>query len=115
MTLAKSFFTALLMLATLQAVAQPLDPPPRDAPQESSRLLKASIDRIVAAEMERQDAVGVAVGVVRDGKVLFTSGYGLADREQETPVTNETMFRWASISKPLTAVLAGQLAAEGAT
>lgn len=71
---------------------------------------KRVIDAAVRAEMERQAAVGVSIGIIRDGEVMYTAGYGLADRNDGTPVTAETMYRWASISKPLTAVAAMQLA-----
>lgn len=75
--------------------------------------VSATIDQIVEQEMARQGAVGIAVGAVKDGMVIHTKGYGFADRERDIPVTTSTMFRWASISKPLTAVVAAQLALEG--
>lgn len=75
--------------------------------------LREAIDTAVREEMERQELVGVAVGVIRDGKVAYTAGYGYADREEEAPVTNDTLFRWASISKPVTAIAAMQLVEQG--
>lgn len=75
--------------------------------------LRAAIDEAVRAEMAEQDAVGVAIGVIRDGRVVMTAGYGLADREAGVPVTDRTLFRWASISKPLTALAAGHLVQAG--
>lgn len=71
--------------------------------------LRAAIDAAALEEFERQQAVGLAIGVIREGKVVYTAGYGLADRERNIPVTADTLFRWASISKPLTAVAAMQL------
>lgn len=73
----------------------------------------AAVDQAVREEMERQELVGVAIGVVREGRVVYTAGFGLADRENEVPVTDDTMFRWASISKPVTAVAAMQLVERG--
>src|SRR5690606_10775158 len=70
----------------------------------------AAVDRAVEAEMERQELVGVAVGVIQGGKVVYLQGYGLADREKQTPVTTKSVFNWASNSKPFAAVLAMQLA-----
>jgi CubicO group peptidase (beta-lactamase class C family) len=63
-----------------------------------------AVDAAVAAEMTKQQAVGVAIGVIQDGRVVYLKGYGLADRENKTPVTTDTVFNWASNSKPLTAV-----------
>ncbi|MFO0846542.1 MAG: serine hydrolase domain-containing protein [Gemmataceae bacterium] len=68
-----------------------------------------ALDRAVLAELARQDAVGLAVGVVEGGEVVYVSGFGYADRDLSEPVTPGTLFRWASCSKPLTAVAAMQL------
>jgi len=46
---------------------------------------------------------GAAVAVVRDGKVLFMKGYGLADVAAKTPITPDTVFDLASDSKAFTA------------
>ena len=71
------------------------------------------VDLAVAQQMERQQAVGVAVGVIRDGNVACLKGYGFADREKQLAVSTKSMFRWASISKTLTAIAAMQLVEEG--
>jgi CubicO group peptidase (beta-lactamase class C family) len=68
-----------------------------------------AVDAAVAAEMEKQQVVGAAVGIIRDGAIVYLKGYGLADRETKSPVTAESVFNWASNSKPLAAVLAMQL------
>lgn len=77
------------------------------------REFASRIDAAVKAEMERQHAVGAAVGIIRDNRIVHLKGYGLADRPSQTPVTTESMFRWASISKPLTALRAMQLWEQG--
>ncbi len=71
------------------------------------------IDEAVLAEMQRQEVVGLAVGVICDGRIVYVRGYGLADREAAVPVDRDTMFRWASISKPVTAIAAMQLVEQG--
>jgi CubicO group peptidase (beta-lactamase class C family) len=60
----------------------------------------------VQQEMALQEIVGCAVGVVRNGVIVHVKGYGYLDIEQTKPVTENTIFRWASISKPITAVAA---------
>ena len=67
------------------------------------------VDQAMRGEMASQDLVGLAVGVIQDGEITHLKGYGMANREQRLPVTRQTMFRWASISKSLTAVAAMQL------
>jgi serine beta-lactamase-like protein LACTB, mitochondrial len=73
----------------------------------------AAVDEAVRSVMAEQQLVGVAVGVIRDGRVVYLKGYGLADREERTPVTTKTVFNWASNSKPMAAVLALRLAEKG--
>ena len=72
-----------------------------------------AVDAAVRAEMKKQKLVGVAVGVIEDGRIVYLKGYGTADIEKRTPVTAETVFNWASNSKPLAAVLAMQLVEQG--
>ena len=69
----------------------------------------ATIDRAIQAEMEEQRIVGLALGCIRDGQVVYTKGFGFEDRERRIPVSGQTLFRWASVSKPLTAIAAWQL------
>ncbi len=71
------------------------------------------IDAVMLAEMERQEAVGLAIGVIRNGRLAYLKGYGLADRAVDLPVTEKTMFRWASVSKLLTAIATMQLVEQG--
>ncbi len=73
----------------------------------------AAVDRAVQTEMQRQELIGVAVGVLREGTVTYTQGYGLADAERRIPVTTRTVFNWASNSKPVVAVAAMQLVEKG--
>jgi CubicO group peptidase (beta-lactamase class C family) len=79
----------------------------------SSRRARA-VDRAVLAQMEKEELVGVAIGVIEDNRVVYLKGYGFEDRERSVPLDPErTMLRWASLSKPLTAVVAMQLVEEG--
>jgi len=99
---ARSRVLALLLLLPLSRTA---------GGQEAD--LPAAVRATAAAQVEAQGLVGLAVGVVLDGEVAFTECFGWEDREAEVPVTDETRFRWASISKPVTAVVALQLARAG--
>lgn len=73
----------------------------------------SAVDQAIEEQMRQDQAVGLALGIIRDGEIVYLQGYGLADRDQNVPVTTRTMFRWASISKPLTAIAALQLAEQG--
>jgi CubicO group peptidase (beta-lactamase class C family) len=56
---------------------------------------------------------GAAVAVIRDGKVIFSKGYGMADLEHNIPVTTKTVFNIASVSKQFTAFAIHLLQSEG--
>jgi D-alanyl-D-alanine carboxypeptidase len=71
------------------------------------------VDRAVKSEMTSQNLVGVSIGIIRQGKIVYVKGYGLAVREDETPFTSKTITNWASNSKPVVAVLAMQLMEAG--
>jgi CubicO group peptidase (beta-lactamase class C family) len=63
--------------------------------------------------LNRHPAVGLAVGVVRNGSLEFISGHGLADIASNTPVTQDTVFRIGSITKTFTAIAVLQLWEQG--
>jgi CubicO group peptidase (beta-lactamase class C family) len=58
-----------------------------------------SVDRYVAAEMERAHVPGVALVVLRGGKAVKIGTYGFADLEHRVPVTPGTAFKIGSVSK----------------
>jgi serine beta-lactamase-like protein LACTB, mitochondrial len=112
----KKLFAAVLFLMLTATCAAPPAANAKDGPgaaQSPRRGLATAVDAAVQAEMARQEAIGVAVGVIRDGRIVYLKGYGQADREREIPVTTKTVFNWASNSKPVGAVLAMQLVKAG--
>jgi CubicO group peptidase (beta-lactamase class C family) len=66
----------------------------------------SSVDAAVEDEMIKQEIYGCAVGVVKDGQIVHVKTYGYHDRLRTKPLTANSIFRWASVSKPLTAVAA---------
>ncbi|MEC7988186.1 MAG: serine hydrolase domain-containing protein [Myxococcota bacterium] len=69
-----------------------------------------NVDSQIESEMESQDIVGAAVAVVEGQDIVYLRGFGYADLAQETPVDPSVhRFRWASLAKGLTGVLAMQL------
>ncbi len=63
--------------------------------------LKQKVDRLMV-EYDSAETPGAVVGVVRDGKVIFSRGYGLANLPHKVPITPQTRFNIASISKQFT-------------
>ena len=71
------------------------------------------LDERLAAICCRHPVVGLAVGVVRDGRLSSFHGLGLADIASGTPVTQDTVFRIGSITKTFTAIAVLQLCEQG--
>jgi CubicO group peptidase (beta-lactamase class C family) len=64
--------------------------------------IKDSLDIYIKREMTRWNLPGLAIAIVKDGKVVFMKGYGYADVAAKTPVTENTEFQIASNSKAFT-------------
>ncbi len=63
------------------------------------------VDEYIRAEMTRQRIPGLALAIVRDGKVVKAQGYGLANIEHNVAVTPATIFQSGSVGKQFTATL----------
>ena len=63
--------------------------------------------------MEQDRMVGLAVGIVEKGEIRFLKGYGVTAAGTPDPVTPETVFRWASVSKGVAGDMVALLADEG--
>ncbi|HEY9379025.1 MAG TPA: serine hydrolase domain-containing protein, partial [Jiangellaceae bacterium] len=63
--------------------------------------------------LNRRPAVGLAVGVVRNGRLEYFHGHGVADIASGAPITKDTVFRIASITKTFTAIAVMQLWEQG--
>jgi CubicO group peptidase (beta-lactamase class C family) len=71
------------------------------------------IDEYLGAQMQAQNIPGVAVAVVKDGKIVLARGYGLANIELQVPVKPETIFQSGSTGKQFTATAVMMLVEEG--
>ena len=73
----------------------------------------AVLDRTIARLMSENDIPGAALAVERRGRLVYARGFGVADRENGVPVRPDTLFRIASVSKPITAVAVLKLVEDG--
>ena len=71
------------------------------------------IDSVVQRSMDQLPQAGIAVAVVKDGKVIHSKGYGLASIETGEKVDENTLFSIASNSKAFTTTALGMLVDEG--
>jgi beta-lactamase class C len=63
--------------------------------------------------MTKPAMVGLAVGIVENGRITFLQGYGETQAGSGDPVTADTVFRWASVSKGVAATMVAKLAEQG--
>ena len=73
----------------------------------------ALLDSRLNELMTRPQMVGLAVGVVENGRITFLRGYGETIEGSGDPVTPQTVFRWASVSKGVAATMVAKLAEQG--
>ncbi len=71
-----------------------------------------SLDHDFAALAARPEMAGLAVAIVEDGDLRFVRTYGVVDKRSGEPVTPQTVFRWASVSKGVAGALAAKLSEE---
>lgn len=64
----------------------------------------ASFDRMMTSVLARHRVPGAALAVTDQGRLVYARGYGYADLAAREPITPTSLFRIASISKPITAV-----------
>jgi CubicO group peptidase (beta-lactamase class C family) len=60
------------------------------------------LDSLVIEKFNKHAPVGLAVGVVHNGELVYGKGFGMADIDEKKPVTMDTIFRIGSISKTFT-------------
>ncbi len=73
----------------------------------------AKVVDVAFAEFDTSSVPGCAIGVQKDGTTLLAKGYGLSDLATGVPITADTHFNVASVSKQFTVLAILQLQAEG--
>jgi CubicO group peptidase (beta-lactamase class C family) len=91
---------ALLAAAAPVAAQAPVEPPA--APALDAAM--PELDAIFRRYMEENHVPGLVYGIVRDGRLVVARPMGVQDPDSKRPVTPETLFRIASMSKAFTAL-----------
>ena len=89
-------------MPNLSFAAEEMPPAEIPAVGDTSPAL-APLDRWMQGFMTKHAVPGGQLAVTRRGKLVYQRGFGLADRDAQEPVTLSSLFRIASISKPITA------------
>ena len=97
----------LLIAAGVLVIAPAIEA--QQAPADSFRI---AVNRAFAT-WANTNSPGCAVGVSRDGSVVYQNGYGMANLELDAPITPASIFHVASVSKQFTAMAVMLLAKDG--
>jgi N-acyl-D-amino-acid deacylase len=73
----------------------------------------ARIDEFMTDFVTKFKVPGAAVAVAKDGTIVYSRGFGWADRENKSAMKPDAIFRIASMSKPFTAVAVMRLVEKG--
>ncbi|MGN6521086.1 MAG: serine hydrolase domain-containing protein [Dokdonella sp.] len=82
-------------------------------PHESPRLDPATLDRRVESLMARAHVPGLALAVIRDGRVAYAKAYGERDTQRQLPLETDTVMYAASLTKATFAYGVMMMADEG--
>jgi beta-lactamase class C len=82
-------------------------------PSARSKIDYARLDSRLQRMVEKPTMVGMAVGIVENGRITFLNGYGETLEGSGERVTPETVFRWASVSKGVASTMVAKLAEQG--
>jgi len=103
LTLLKSSALAcLLLFSSCKKNAGNEDENPNPPPPSQNDI--ASIDNAVQNFMTTYNIPGVSIAITKENKLVYVKSYGKMSASDNTPVTNKSLYRIASVSKPVTAV-----------
>lgn len=97
-----------LGLAAVNAPGQTAPTPPADLTR-----LQTKLEPKITEAISRGFLPGIAIGVVKNGKLIYAKGFGVARLGTNTPVTSRSLFHMASVTKTFVATAVMQLVEQG--
>lgn len=101
---------SVYLVFCLSVIAAHAQSNPQDQWLSSSQ--RAAIDKVFAGYIHN-DTPGYALAVIHDGAFAYAKGYGMANLDDAVPITPETSFHLASVSKQFTAAAIALLILDG--
>ena len=111
MSLCKKTFFALLIIA-LGACSTPPQKPASTARGDYA-YTREYLNWLIRQEMADADVTGLSIALVDDQEVVWSQGFGYADKQANITATPDTVYHLGSIAKVFTAAAAMQLAEQG--
>jgi CubicO group peptidase (beta-lactamase class C family) len=104
---------AFLLFFASQNSSRSQPPAPAAQSMLPMPLTSAAIDSLVGRTLKAFEVPGIAVAIIKDGKVIHSKGYGVRSMATGQPVDENTLFGIASNSKAFTTAALGMLVDEG--
>lgn len=76
---------------------------------EQDLIIKEKIDRYIKTTMQDFEIPGMAIGIIREGRIFMSGAYGVKDIIDRAPITEKCLFHMSSISEPFVATAIMQL------
>ncbi len=111
-----TIFTALLLIVFLSSCTSPTGIKPNTPAPIVSDSIAEIVNRYrqeIPQRMEQDAIPGLAIAIVDDKGILWIEGFGYTDRNQQIPITQDTLFSIQSMSKSFTATAAMFAAQDG--
>jgi len=99
-----------VFLAVAPALAQTTTPLKTDVDKQT---LIADLEKTIPELMKAANIPGLSIAVIRDGKLFWTHGFGVKNSQTGEPVTEDTIFEAASLTKPFFAYAAMKMVESG--
>src|SRR5688572_30521146 len=106
--MSKTPLTAITLIALVMATAVTRNFGQQITPDDAAKQVDAYL-----SQWDKMDKSGCAVGVVKDGKLIYKRGVGMANLTYDIPNSPTMLFEVASTSKPFTAMAIALLAERG--
>jgi CubicO group peptidase (beta-lactamase class C family) len=100
----------LLLILGSQCLAQEQAPLKTD---EDKQQLIANLEKVIPELMQKANVPGLSIAVIRDGELLWSGAFGIKNLHAGEPVTEDTIFEAASLTKPFFAYLAMMMVEKG--
>jgi CubicO group peptidase (beta-lactamase class C family) len=98
------------VLTSVSAIEQETMPLKIDA---DKKVLIAELEKVIPELMKKAGVPGLSIAVIRDGEILWSGAFGIKSTKTGEPVTEDTIFEAASLTKPFFAYLAMMMVEEG--
>lgn len=105
--------TLLLLIALILSACQPIQPVPSIPASKLDDATVAKIETIIQKAMTDYPTPGFTMCIVKDGQVVYSKGFGLADVASQRPMTLHSVSTEYSIAKSMTAMAVMQLVEQG--